>query len=141
MWYRSGSLVPMFARVADTLLPATASGVTSYADPAFGRELRLVYTPGAQVATATLHDGAHATATGATIAVSGGSQYTVVTVEVDTRSAQGPLATPAAVAVDGTDLAKVADVTACVAPGCWSLTGNQLEVRVFADVQRTVVVR
>ncbi|MDX2094251.1 MAG: hypothetical protein SFX73_40845 [Kofleriaceae bacterium] len=32
LWQRAGSIIPTFAAYADTLLPATAAGVTSYAD-------------------------------------------------------------------------------------------------------------
>src|SRR5262249_38420282 len=84
MWFREGSLVPMFARAADTLLPATARGVTSYATPAIGSELRLVYTPGAPAA-ATLHDGTTATGNNTTIAVTAGTDYRVFTIDIDAR--------------------------------------------------------
>ncbi|MCA9679539.1 MAG: hypothetical protein KC464_31195, partial [Myxococcales bacterium] len=46
LWLAVDRFVPMFARAADTLIAATAPGVTSYADPAYGRELRLVLAPG-----------------------------------------------------------------------------------------------
>jgi hypothetical protein len=36
LWRAADRFVPMFARAADTLEPATAPGVTSYADPAYG---------------------------------------------------------------------------------------------------------
>jgi len=143
MWFREGSLVPMYARAADTLLPATAAGVTSYTDPAFGRELRFVYTPGAP-ASGTLHDGARAEANGATITLAGGSEYSVLTVDVDARALAPPFAAPAAVSVDGSDLPKVANVASCAAPGCWSFDAarTHLEVRVFAaGATRTVVIR
>jgi alpha-glucosidase (family GH31 glycosyl hydrolase) len=133
-WYRAGSFVPMYARYADTMLPATAAGVTSYATPALGRELRLVYSPGAvgNVAHASLHDGASAVGDGTTITVTGGGEYSVFTVEVDTRAATAPLSAPTGVSVDGTDIPNVADVTTCNAPGCWHADARRLEIRVFA---------
>lgn len=147
MWHRVGSLVPMFARSADTLVPASAPGVTSYANPAFGRELRLVYTPGAP-ATTTLHDTAHASADGAMVSVTGGSQYTVFTLDVDARALTGALAAPSAVAVDGSDLIPVtssAELAACAAPGCWyaDAANQHLQVRVYAPTgeTRAVIVR
>jgi alpha-glucosidase (family GH31 glycosyl hydrolase) len=143
-WYRAGSLVPMFARHADTILPAAAPGVTSYVDPALGRELRLVYTPGtatASPATTILHDGARANATGATITVTGGAEYTVFTVDVDTRTLAAPFAAPRAVTVDESELSQVADVTSCAPPGCFALAGDRLEIRVFAEaVTRTIAI-
>jgi alpha-glucosidase (family GH31 glycosyl hydrolase) len=138
-WYRAGSLVPMYARYADTMLPATAAGVTSYATPALGRELRLVYSPGelANVARTSLHDGASAQGDGTTITLTGGGEYTVFTVEVDTRSGLAPFSAPAGVSVDAVDLPAVADVTTCGAPGCWHADSRRLEVRVFAPAGET----
>ncbi len=153
MWYRAESLVPMFARHADTLLPATAPGVTSYADPAFGRELRLLYTTAHRpvdrpVALTTLHDGASAIARGTTATVTGGTQYTVFTLDIDTRGIppQSPFDMPTAVSVDNADIVRVADsaaLEACTAPGCWNLEDRHLQVRVFAATgqTRTIVVR
>jgi alpha-glucosidase (family GH31 glycosyl hydrolase) len=143
-WHRSGSLVPMFARAADTLLPATAAGVTSYLDPTLGRELRLVYTPGAAASTA-LHDGAKATANGPMIGVTGGTDYTVFTVDIDARGLAAPFAAPTAVSVDGTDLPSAADVTTCTSPGCFHFDApsKHLEVRAFAaaGATRMIVIR
>jgi len=144
MWFREGSLVPMYARAADTLLPATAAGVTSYADPTFGSELRLVYTPGAP-ANALLHDGTRANADGALVTLAGGSEYSVLTIDIDARTLGAPFSAPTAVAVDGSDLPEVADVTTCAAPGCWSFDAGakHLQARVFApaSVQRAVAIR
>ncbi len=143
MWHRWGSIVPMFARYADTIVPATAAGVTSYADPAFGRELRLVYTPGAVTSTGSaataLHDGARATADNGRMAtVTGGTQYTVFTLDVDTRqSAAASFGAATSVTVDGIAIANVGSVTAleaCAAPGCWYFdpTAQRFQARVFA---------
>jgi hypothetical protein len=125
----------MFAIAADTILPATANGVTSYTTPAIGRELRLVYTPDSTVATSTLHDGAIATATGATIDVAAGSEYTVFTIDIDARDLAAPFSAPGGVTVDGAALSSVADVTTCSAPGCFSFDNGtkRLQIRVFAD--------
>lgn len=136
-WHRVGSFVPMFARHADTLLPATAPGVTTYADPMLGRELRLVYTPGGSLerpVIAKLHDGATALGSGALLRVSGGSEYAVFTIDVDARDLGVPFSSPVAVDVGGVDLPAVADVTTCADPGCWRFdaAAKRLEVRVFA---------
>jgi len=141
MWFREGSLVALYARAADTLLPATAAGVTSYTDPAFGRELRLIYTPGAHAAT-TLHDDTRAFGDGAEITVAAGGEYSVITIDIDARALAAPFSAPTAVAVDGVDLPQVADVTTCAAPGCWSFAAQHLEARVFAAAQaRDVTIR
>jgi alpha-glucosidase (family GH31 glycosyl hydrolase) len=141
MWYRSGSIVAMFERAADTLLPATATGVVSYADPAFGGELRLVYTPGG-AASATLHDGTQATGNADAMTITFGTEYTAATFDIDGRSIDAPpsmaLAAPAAVALDGTDLPAVAtlpELDACAAPGCWLFDGasKRLRIRVHAQ--------
>jgi alpha-D-xyloside xylohydrolase len=150
MWYRSGSIVAMFQRAADTLLPATAPGVTSYADPAIGGELRLVYTPGG-AASATLHDGTHATGDAAAMSIAFGSEYTAATFDIDGRSIDAPasmvLAAPTAVALDGTDLPAVTTVgalDACAAPGCWMFdAAKRLRIRVYAQgsTMRQITVR
>lgn len=131
VFYRGGSLVPMFAKLADTLLPATAAGVTSYATAGVGDELRLVWTPGAP-ATVRVHDGLTAMADGGNVTVTGGSEYRAVT--VDTARA----AAPTSVLVDGTELTNTAgDIFACAAPGCWSHANGRLEVRVVVGAGQT----
>jgi alpha-D-xyloside xylohydrolase len=140
MWQRVNSFVPMFALAADTILPATAPGVTSYATPAIGRELRLVYTPGPVPLegvgpSTTLHDGANAQANHTTVSVTGGSEYSVFTIDVDGRGLTDLFAAPTRVSIDGTaELPLVTDVAACAAPGCWSFDApsKKLLVRVFA---------
>jgi len=143
-WQRVGSFIPTFARPADTLLPATAPGVTSYADPALGRELRLAYVPPIGLeggAAIRLHDGASAGAGGSGITLTGGAEYTVFTIDVDARDGiVGPtFGAPTAVSVDGVDLPVVADVTACGAPGCWRFdaAAKRFEARVFAPEGQT----
>ncbi len=143
IWYRADALVPMFARVADTLLPATAAGVTSYTDPAYGRELRVIYAARTTAApldagtATTLHDGTHVEGTGAALAITGGSQYDVITIDVDGRTHTGVFAAPTAVSVGGSDLPNVADdvaMFACAAPGCFRFDAatKHLQARVFA---------
>jgi alpha-glucosidase (family GH31 glycosyl hydrolase) len=137
-WQLLGTFVPMFARAADTMLPATAPGVTSYTDPAFGSELRLVYAPIAtQPSSATpvvLHDGAAVEhVAGTTLRLTAGTEYTVFTIDIDARSIGAPYSAPAGVDVDGVPLAGVADVTSCAAPGCFSFDAGtkRLQARVF----------
>ncbi len=144
-WQRRPSFVPMFARQADTMLPATAPGVTSYTDPTFGRELRLLYAPIdalLEPATTALHDGASATGYGPRITLTGGSDYQVFTIDVDARGLTGVLAAPTAVSVGGSDLPIAADVTTCAAPGCWRFDAatKHLEIRVFAAQAQTRMV-
>lgn len=154
IFYRADALVPMFARLADTLLPATAPGVTSYADPAYGRELRVIYaarTSGAPLegsAGTTLHDGAAVTADGRSLTVTGGTQYDVFTIDVDGRTHTDAFGAPIAVSVGGSDLPAVADpaaLFACAAPGCYvfEAASQHLQVRVFAPQGQTkqVIVR
>lgn len=142
LFYRAGSLVPMFARYADTLLPATAPGVTSYADPALGSELRFVFTPGTSTAIAQLHDGTTATANGTSAAITGGSEYHVFTLDIDARAQTGALAAPVEVTVNSADATPVgseAALQACAAPGCWLFDTAQkrLQIRVFAPAGQT----
>jgi alpha-glucosidase (family GH31 glycosyl hydrolase) len=137
-WQKSGSFVPMFARYADTLLPATAAGVTSYTDPTLARELRLVYTPGGSfedLVELELHDGARASASMAFIDVTAGTQYSVFTLDIDARHQPLPFSAPTMVSIFEVGvLPSVADVTTCAAPGCWHFDAatKRLEVRVFA---------
>ena len=125
-WQRAGTLLATYARVADTLLPATAVGVTSYADPALGGELRADYAPG-DAALLTLHDGTSLAANPDMLAVTGGSEYGVVTFALQRGAV-------ARVSVGGNPLPQNANVAACTAPGCWSYDSGtqQLLVRLFA---------
>jgi alpha-D-xyloside xylohydrolase len=137
MFYRASSFVPMYAQLADTMLTATTAGVTSYTDPAFSNELRLVYTPGTDHAQLQLHDQAHATGDGATVSVAGGSEYQVFTLDVDGRGQTGVFATPTGVTVSGAELVLAASATAlqtCASPGCWYFDAGtkHLQARVFA---------
>lgn len=137
LWRAADRFVPMYARAADTLEPATAPGVTSYADPAYGRELRLVITPdGAATATA-LHDGARATgghaATAYQLGWTPGTEYTAATFDLDLRAATEPhVAAVTTVTVDGAPVAAVADAAALSGcpRACWLAEPGRLRVRV-----------
>lgn len=136
-WYRAGSLVPMYARYADTLLPATAAGVTSYADPALGGKLRFVYTPGG-ASSSTLDDGATASADSDTMSFVAGSEYTDATFDVDARSVPGVLSAPSSVTIDSAVVPLVADVSddsQCTGAGCYSFdaASKHLQVRTRAS--------
>ena len=125
-WQRAGSLLPTYARVADTLLPATAAGVTSYADAALGGELRVDYAAG-DVANLQLHDGAQLGANPDMLAFTGGHEYVVATFALRHAAVTH-------ISLAGTALPQTADVTTCASPGCWSYDAatSQLLVRLFA---------
>lgn len=130
LWRAADRFVPMFARAADTLEPATAPGVTSYADPAYGRELRLVLTPDGGAPAIALHDGSRATgavvAGGYRLRYEPGSEYTVVTFDVRGRPGAGP------VRLGGASLPEVADEAALLAcaAGCWLAQASPPRVQV-----------
>ena len=126
IYQSTAHLVPMFARVADTLEPVTAPGVTTYADRAYGRELKVVVAGGGSL---ELHDGARAAADG-TYAFTPGDEYDIVTWEL-----RRPPATITAVRDGATLLPEVADadaLAACAAPGCWRAAGGRLSIRSYA---------
>jgi len=134
LWQRVGTIVPMYARAADTLAPATAPGVTSYLDPAYGRELRLRIASATVPAGVELHDGGHGEVTpGATLglAFAPGTEYDIVTYEV----LDDAVATPTAVTSGATPLPSVVDeagLGACGSPGCYLAEPGRLRVRAFA---------
>ncbi len=143
LFHRAGSLVPAFALYADTLLPATAPGVTSYYDRPLGSELRLSFTPGPTTAITSLHDGTTATANGASASVTGGSEYHIFTLDIDARAQTGDaLAAPTSVTVNSATVPAVASesaLRACASPGCWffDAPAKRLQVRVFAPESQT----
>src|SRR5262249_33939340 len=55
-WRKAGGIVVMLQTACDTLLPATAAGVVSCADPANLRGIRVLVTPSGD-STFALHDG------------------------------------------------------------------------------------
>ena len=124
-WQRASTLLPTYANVADTLLPATAAGVTSYADPAIGGELRVDYAAG-DVATLALYDGTQLSCDGTSLEIIGGSEYQLATFALQHDTVDS-------VTTDGS-LLSAGDVTSCGAPGCWSFTPStkQLLVRLYA---------
>lgn len=126
LWRAADRFVPMFARAADTLEPASAPGVTSYDAPAYGSELRLVLTPDGGPVEARLHDGSRAT--GAVVGanyrlhVEPGTSYRVVTFDLAVGAARVPaVQAPAAVTRGGVPVAAVVDETALAAcpDACW----------------------
>lgn len=140
LWRAADRLVPLFARAADTLEPATAPGVTSYADPAYGSELRLWITPDGGDAQLTLHDGSAASAgespAGYALGYVPGSQYTAVTFDLDLTAATAPsLAAPTGVTLIGTSITQVADEAALrtCADACWLLEPDRLRIRAVAS--------
>ncbi len=145
LWRRADALVPMFARAADTLIPASDAAVHSYADPTYGRELRLLASPTGADTAVTLYDGAAAEAGDADgsyrITASAGSQFDRFTFDLDARAATAPaILAPAAVTLDSEALATVAtaaEVADCAAPGCWNWdpAAERLLIRVFLDDQ------
>jgi alpha-D-xyloside xylohydrolase len=150
LWRAADRFVPMFARAADTLAPATAPGVTSYADPAYGRELRLWLTPDGGVAEVALHDGAQARAEvvgGAyRLRFEPGSQYTVATFDLDTTAALATqVAATTAVTVDGVAAPAVADGSALAScpTACWLAepTQRRLRIRVVAAAPTEIVLQ
>ncbi|HUH05751.1 MAG TPA: glycoside hydrolase family 31 protein, partial [Kofleriaceae bacterium] len=140
LWRRANALVPMFARAADTLEPATATGVTSYSDRAFGRELRLLVTPTGEPTSRTLYDGTRASAAAAgtdyAITLRAGDEYDIVTLALDRRaSTVAALTAPSNVTFRGAALPTAADaaaLTTCAAPGCAydDTTADRLLIRV-----------
>lgn len=134
LWRRRGALIPMFARAADTLIPATAAGVTSYADPAYGRELRLLTTP-AGAASVSLYDGTRASVdvgTDYTVTLQAGDEFDIITLDLDLRGSDLAIAPPAT--LDGTALATAADeaaLTSCAAPGCILVDADRVRARVY----------
>lgn len=145
MWQRGTTMVPMFARAADTLVAATAPGVTSYADPAFGRELRLVTFPweviidGPTGASATLHDGGRGEEEvfidgSLALHYAPGTDYDIVTFD----SLDPAQTAPTMVTAGAAALPAVADETAlfaCGSPGCYLAEPGRLRVRLFAADQ------
>jgi alpha-glucosidase (family GH31 glycosyl hydrolase) len=138
LWRAANAWVPLYARAADTLLPATAAGVTSYTDPATA-ELRLWITPTGAPAALALDDGTRiegsqeGTAYSLQVAAPDGR---FVTLDLDGRAS--PLAAitaPSSVEADGHALPAATDeaaLVACAAPGCWLFepASSRLRIRV-----------
>ena len=129
LWQRLGEVLALFTRPADTLEPATAAGVTSYADPVFGREITFRLAPALASATFTVFDGATFSGepSGAdySLEFGPGSEFNIFTVELHpTPSAPGAVIDPADVIAGGAPLVMVTDNDALLAcdpdPGCWT---------------------
>lgn len=146
LWRRLDAMVPMYARAADTLVEATAAGVTSYADPAFGRELRLLWSASGAATERTLFDGASAAAStdgGAyQIVATAGQEFDVMTFDIDLADLPGG-AGVSMVSRDGVTLPSVVDlaeVETCALPGCYwhDLAGARVVVRAELATTHTV---
>lgn len=141
LWRATNRFVPMFARAADTLEPATAPGVTSYADPAYGGELRLWITPDGPRAEVQLHDGAQATGEAAAdhyaLGFTAGQTYVAALFDLDLRHARAVTSPgPLTVELGGAPIPAAADEAALLAcaRACWlHEPGVRLRVRVVAS--------
>jgi len=141
LWRRADAILPMFALAADTLEPASDSTVTSYADPIYGRELRLLTTSAAAGSTA-LWDGTTVIVDGTPqlqASVHAGDRFDIVTVELTGGSES------LGAEFDSAPLAAAADEGAlmqCAAPGCWlaDAASGRILVRVHLpdDADHTV---
>jgi alpha-D-xyloside xylohydrolase len=141
LWRRANAFVPMYALQADTLVAATDPSVRSYADAAFGRELRLLITPSTDsAANLELNDGTYATAgfvaDGYAVTVDPGPWYEILTLDLD-----HPLVTeigePTVTVIPGPvlEVTDEAELFACAA-ACylWDNASQRLRVRVHRDV-------
>ncbi len=147
LWRRKNAFVPMFAIAADTLIPANSPSVTSYAEPAYGRELRLLGSPDADPGmpasptSIELHDGA--TATGRFVAddyavtLGAGDEFDVFTLDLDHPfdNPHNGAVTAVFEAVSLPTAADEAGLSQCPAPGCmlWQPGTQRLLVRVFGS--------
>jgi len=138
LWRRKGALIPMFARDADTLGPASATDVTSYADEEIGRELRVLSTPASGSFETVLWDGARiaiaSSGAKSTLSATAGSQFSVVTFDLD--GSVDDWVAPASVQAAGLALTATGDqdqLNACPAPGCywWDAATQRLQVRLW----------
>ncbi len=128
LWQRRGAVLALFTIDADTLEPATAVGVRSYADPAFGSELTFRLAPGAELTSGSVFDGSgfrgEATASSYRISVAAGSRFQNFTVELHVvDGAPNPIANPMSVTAAQSPLLQVllrSELLACDPdPGCW----------------------
>jgi hypothetical protein len=154
LWRNAERYIPIFARDADTLLPATASGVTSYGD---SEELRWVATPTDKPVdmvsnSPTTGPGGGLVSYGMT---DGSYEIPTLPVEMSTFDLDARGATVASVksptsvtAYDNathaaTVLPSVADenaLRACAAPGCWLWEPTAERLRIRA-ANATILVR
>jgi alpha-D-xyloside xylohydrolase len=151
-WRRAGAMVPMFARAADTMEPATTAGVTSYVDPAYGGELAVRFSPEpAAIAMAAIHDGATAGArpgaTGYDVDFTPGTEYAWITFDIDTRATTiAELVAPATITVTAPGTATLPEVVTtnaletCPSPGCWLAEPGRLRVRADAATAVSITI-
>lgn len=137
LWRRANSFVPMFALDADTIEPATIGTVTSYADPAYGRELRLLNSPTGAATTTTLHDGTTADASlqgnDYVVDLTAGTTFDIITVQLD-NNADSLIDNLVNATFNQTALVVVNDaneLAACAAPGCVWFDTNATHARVY----------
>ncbi len=117
LWRKVGGLVPMLLTPVDTLVPTTAPGVISLADPAVPSELRVLVAPVPETRALTLYDGTRLSvlggATSVTVALTGGTRHDDARFEIDWPAAMPP--TSAGLP----EVATLAALDACAPPGCW----------------------
>jgi alpha-D-xyloside xylohydrolase len=137
LWRSANAWVPMYARPADTLLPATAAGVASYTDPSLGGELRLWITADGQPALLAMADGTRVSGSLEGTAYSielAGTAWSFVTLDLDARATTvALLAAPTNVTADDVALRAAADepaLDACAAPGCWLWEPAAMRLRI-----------
>lgn len=119
LWRRTGAIVVLLATACDTMLPSSAAGVVSCADPANRSPLRVVVTPSGD-ATFALYDGGsvevHLNGDHVDLATHAGAKHHDFSFELDWRNTGLPA--PTGVAYDtATGVARVSlsgDATATV---------------------------
>jgi alpha-D-xyloside xylohydrolase len=120
LWRRAGELVVLLIAPVDTVLPSSAAGVASLADPALARGVRVLVTPGA-AASFDLYDGGHVAASadagGVTVQAAAGARHQDFRFEVDWRNS--PLAATPPSTANLPAAPDRASVDSCAAPGCW----------------------
>jgi alpha-D-xyloside xylohydrolase len=134
---RAGGIVPLLRPTIDTLAPATAAGIESYANDPGPLWVRLFR--GAQPAAFDLFDGTHLAADGGTIGVAPGATFTGgVVLELVGAAA------PAGVDLDGAALARVAtlaDLDGVAAGWAWdgAATGGTVWVKAPGGAHQVAV--
>jgi alpha-D-xyloside xylohydrolase len=117
LWRRADQIVVMLASPVDTLLPSTAPGVQSLADPTLARGIRVIATPTGD-ATFALYDGSHVEVTlttAVTVSASAGTRHRDFRFELD----YGNAGLPAPTSGNLPQAPDAASLATCAAPGCW----------------------
>lgn len=145
LWLRANTWLALYARNADTLLPATVDTVRSYADPDYGRELHLIIIPDGPPAALELYDGARAegeaVAGGYDVALTPGAEFDVITLDLDVANGLTEVSETPVITVDGVALAESPGPELCPAPGCYTQLAGRLLIRVWLTEPATVVIR